>query len=109
MRRHPLRHRIFRAAALFLLLFTAADLAFAHTWCGEEQSQLSYASQLAIHSDAGAQHAQNDDCFCCSGHVDVTLPFVLIAVAAPTGAARSGHSYVPVAPTYPAFRPPRIA
>lgn len=109
------RHLPFVAAAMFLLLFTAADLAYP-PMCSEkgiEGSAVLSSSIGATSLTAAGAAATNttpthaDDCFCCCGHV---LAGATFHVAMP-GEITQGRFFlmaqrVTVPPT-PAFRPPR--
>ena len=81
------KRRIFWAAAVFLLLFTAVDLALPAS-CGEEQESLNASlvrmtsasdgsAIRAASGDADGQHARQDDCFCCCAHVVAGSIFAL--------------------------------
>jgi hypothetical protein len=107
-------HWLFAAAAVFLLLFTAVDLAYP-AMCGEDggystfsasQTSLAFAGAAAS-SDSSPAHV--DDCFCCCGHV---IAGVLFHIAIPSTFQQSrfvltAHRVAIAAPA--TFRPPRIA
>jgi len=107
-------HRLFTAAAVFLLLFTAADLAYP-AMCSEDGSGSTFsAGQVPLSiaapresSDSSTAHV--DDCFCCCGHV---LAGVLFHISIPSAFEQarfhlSAHRVTIVLPA--AFRPPRLA
>lgn len=107
------------AAAVFLLLFTAVDLAFPAA-CGEEQG--SYATiQLVslLQPDAGSlglqreapQNAQPsmDDCFCCCSHLLACRPFVLAVVASAVGSPERLAISAPSPSIQTAYDPPRLS
>ena len=100
---------IFRAAAILLLLFTATDLAFGKLWCGEDSAPVARSFQLVAQSDGAGRGAQDGDCFCCCGHVDVTAPFDLTAIPVDFRVPRPQREFVPVAPPQLTFPPPRLA
>jgi hypothetical protein len=107
-------HWLFTAGAVFLLLFTAVDLAYP-SMCGEDghgstfgapQSSLSIGATPES-SDSSPAHA--DDCFCCCGHV---IAGALFHIAIPSAFQQShfnltAHRVAIAAPA--TFRPPRIA
>ena len=100
---------MFRAAAIFLLLFTAADLAFSDRWCGEEQPPLGSSLQVSAASNAASDKPRDDDCFCCCGHVDFTTPFALRTFSAQVQVENIESIFIPAAPPHLTYLPPRIA
>lgn len=116
---HRSRHHwIFTVAAVFLLLFTAGDLAYPQmcTEDGDDNSGVLSSSHTAttIAADTGmptpsSMPAHVDDCFCCCGHVIAGVVFH-IAVPASAETTRFQLKAHRVAVTPPAaFRPPRVA
>jgi hypothetical protein len=80
-------HRIFVASAVFLLLFTAVDLAWPQI-CGEEQGSAALgevpANTPGLRLTNGVPASQDDspradDCFCCCAHVIAAAVFHLEA------------------------------
>ncbi len=107
---HSFRMRVFQIAAVFLLLFTATDLAYADMWCREENSPAASAVQFVAYSNsAPAQQGQDSDCFCCCGHVDVTASFEFVVTTLDSRLRHPQASYVPVAPPHLMVPPPRAA
>ena len=109
MERKHFRRVILRAAAIFLLLFTAADLAFSDQWCGEEQALIASSLRLSAASNAAPEQARDDDCFCCCGHVDFTTPFILRTFSAQVPVEHIEPMFIPVAPPHLTYTPPRTA
>jgi len=116
---HRSRHHwLFTVAAVFLLLFTAVDLAYPQM-CGEDgddDSTVLSASSATETSIGGASTpapapvpAHVDDCFCCCGHV---IAGAVFHVAAPTVITESKFDLTAhrvIATPRAAFHPPRIA
>lgn len=105
-----------RVAALALLLFAAADLAFPQN-CQEETGPLWTAASVATSSSETGQSREAPpdasplgDCFCCCSHV-MSVPFVLAADATHLVSAGPAvlPTVVPPAPVRVPFHPPRLA
>ena len=108
------------AAAIFLLLFTAVDLAFPEA-CGEEQGSFPTMRSVSLAQPSSASpmlqraapekesQPSIDDCFCCCSHLLAGRPFLFAVVASvvgrPVGIAVSGPS--PAIQT--AYDPPRLS
>jgi hypothetical protein len=117
MHRTP-HHWLFTVAAVFLLLFTAVDLAYP-AMCAEDggvdpvvisRGSSATATLTASASETrGDAPAGSDDCFCCCEHVIAAAVF---HVAVPEGSASTRFALtadrVTVAPPV-AFHPPRLA
>ena len=110
---HRSRHHwIFTAAAVFLLLFTAGDLAYP-AMCGEDGDESMFAvaqtTTLSVAPAPDSAPAHVDDCFCCCGHVIAGVVFHVAdpSIVETTRFALTAHR-VAVAPPA-AFHPPRIA
>jgi len=104
---------IFAAAAVFLLLFTVADLAFP-ALCGEDAQtpgiiesgrQLTFARAS---SGSSQQSVPSHDCFCCCMHVLAGHPFVLQTIVAVTQNAEPPAICIASPPIPVALDPPRI-
>jgi hypothetical protein len=105
-------HWVFTVAAVFLLLFTAGDLAYP-AMCGEDGGVTFTASQTVASVDAATSPdplpTHLDDCFCCCGHV---IAGVVFHIASPSFVEQSRFDLtaLSVATAPPAaFRPPRVA
>ena len=109
---------MFTVAAVFLLLFTAGDLAYPQM-CAEDGDDSSGALTSSyvpttMAADTGtpapaSTPAHVDDCFCCCGHVIAGVAFH-IAVPASGETTRYQLTAHRVAVAPPAtFHPPRIA
>ena len=110
MTAHNRTAKVFRAAAVTLLLFTVVDLAFDDLWCGEENFSLASSSQLSADSkDSGAQPAQDDDCFCCCGHVTFTHVYAFHVVTFMMATPRLELQRLLLAAAQPTPPPPRSA
>lgn len=102
--------KVFRAAAVTLLLFTVVDLAFDDLWCGEERFSFATSSQWSAHSkDSRPQPAQNDDCFCCCGHVTFTHVYAFHAATLMMATPRVELQRLLPAAAQPTPPPPRSA
>lgn len=114
---HSRQHSFFTVAAVFLLLFTALDLAYPQM-CAEEGDNSFVASRGALamegitapgaaSTDPISPHA--DDCFCCCAHV---LVGPIFHVPMPGGITQERFLVMAQrvsVPVPPAFRPPRLA
>lgn len=108
-------HALFAAVAVFLLLFTAADLAYPAmcTEDGGDDSTFAVAQgpltigAPASSSDAGP--APGDDCFCCCAHV-IGRSVFYIAMPRSAESARFDLAAERLSVAQPvAFRPPKTA
>lgn len=112
-------HWLFTLAAVFLLLFTAVDLAYPEM-CAEDaddnpavvssNTPINVTITAATASDSHDTAPTNaDDCFCCCGHV---MARAIFHVAVPRAVAQCQFTVavqrVIVAPPA-AYRPPRLA
>jgi len=109
-------HWLFTIAAVFLLLFTAVDLAYPQMCAedGDDSFVVSRSSSATAEittadtspTDPTPVHA--DDCFCCCGHV---LAGAIFHVAMP-GEITQDHFFLTAqrvaVPPPPTFRPPRL-
>lgn len=112
--RHSRHHWLFTLAAVFLLLFTAGDLAYPEM-CGEDGADSTFTvpqtvlSVAAAHPSPDSSPAHVDDCFCCCGHV---IAGTVFHIASPSFVEQSRFDLtanrVAIAPPA-AFRPPRVA
>ena len=108
---------MFTVAAVFLLLFTAGDLAYPQMCAedGDDNSVLSssYAA-TTVAADTGtpapsSAPAHVDDCFCCCGHVIAGVIFhIAVPAFAETTRFQLAAHRLAIAPRA-AFHPPRIA
>lgn len=113
------RHQwLFTVAAVFLLLFTAVDLAYPQMCAedGDDDSTVLSASSATMTSIGAASTpapvpapAHVDDCFCCCGHV---IAGAVFHIAAPPVVIESNfdvtaHRVIVTPPA--AFHPPRLA
>ena len=102
------------AAALFLLLFTAADLAFPAA-CGEEggsqgMAQNGSRASASLHS-ATAQNesgTSQDDCFCCCSHLLAGQRFVLAMNASAISNPEAAITLSPSRTVQTLIEPPRL-
>lgn len=85
-----MKHRLFRGVVLLFLVYTAVEFAFPQ-FCGERAFSIVGSTTAASVRESGLQLSQrdssesprpdndlpdNDDCFCCCGHVMPSPPFV---------------------------------
>jgi hypothetical protein len=105
------------AAALFLLLFTAADLAFPAA-CGEDGglrgTDQTVSGAPGSHASLQSSTAQDengapqDDCFCCCSHLLAGQRFVLAMSVAGTGNPEAAITLSPSRTVQTAAEPPRL-
>jgi hypothetical protein len=104
------------AAAIFLLLFTAADLAFPDA-CGEDQQAFGGAAgvrQAGIllsfdqPSSRSTAPVSGDDCFCCCAHVMACQPFVVDPASVTVRAPEIASAAAPAPALQTACEPPRL-
>lgn len=116
MRRSP-HHWLFTVAAVFLLLFTAVDLAYPEMCAEDGDNDSAVVSSSTpvntITASAADSHGtvpmHADDCFCCCGHVIAGAIFhvVIPQSGEQTRFAQAAKRVTGAPPA--AYRPPRLA
>ena len=106
--------RVFRVAAVLLLLLGAADMAFPQI-CGEDSAPLFSQSESRAWTDGEKSHVPpreelpDDDCFCCCSHILSVDGTASIQVLAPsTDSPQFGADRITATPFDSPFRPPRL-
>lgn len=108
--------RVFRVAAVLLLLLGAVDLAFPQI-CGEDngpvlsQSQSRTSSGSDPRSDSSQQQeGRDEDCFCCCSHILSVEPTAPLQALVPSNESPLPNpDRVTASPFDSPFRPPRLA
>jgi hypothetical protein len=118
---------IFRAIAIYFLLFTVADLATPHL-CGEELDGFPKSASIAEGAETATEHSAisstaadrhedessspaplSEDCFCCCSHILPGAHFTVGNLTLQTMMSEPSISFLPTAPSNKPFRPPRLS